>query len=273
MGFKKIYVFILIVVSILILSASAVSAASFGSNDGEVSIDGVDFLLNYTTDIGVHQSDSVYFELGYDIFGYLSEIHNDQSLKYLIKNDSSRGYGVGILDSPFYKGDLYCFVDKEQNNGGYFLLFEKNNKQFVYKICADINASNETLELMYDSLFLFAYDNDLTVLDLMSIKKCTITTGSYSDDKTKCTVDVGKEFAGENVKISVLYSAADEDLNKGLIVDKKVSDSGKITVYSKDAFEYYPDKAKITIYDSDGKKLDTKTVNLLENSNPQSFNF
>lgn len=273
MRFKKIYVFILIVASILILSSSAVSAASFGSNDGEVTIDGVDFLLNYTTDIGVHKSEGVYFEVGYDIYGALYEIDNVQTLKYHTQNDSSRGYSVKKLNPYFINGDPYTFIDKKSNNEGYFLIFEKKNKDFIYKICADIPASNETLELMIYSVDLFAYDNDLTVLDLMSIKKCTITTGSDIDDKTKCTVDVGKEFAGENVKISVLYSADDKDLNKGLKVDKKVNDSGKITVYSKDAFEVYPDKAKITIFDSDGKELDTKTVNLVENDKPQSFSF
>ena len=59
----------------------------------------------------------------------------------------------------------------------------------------------------------------------------------------------------------------------GKKVDKKVSNAGEITVYSKDAFEYYPDKAKITIYDSKGNKLDTTTVTLAENSEPQSFDF
>lgn len=107
----------------------------------------------------------------------------------------------------------------------------------------------------------------------MSILNGTIITGSSSDDKTKCTIYVGKEYSGKNIKISVLYSRDGKNLNKGLKVDKKVSSSGEITVYSKDAFAKYPDKAKITIYSHKGKKIDTTIVTLAENSKPQPFDF
>ncbi|MBQ7141426.1 MAG: hypothetical protein IJO32_08000 [Bacilli bacterium] len=109
--------------------------------------------------------------------------------------------------------------------------------------------------------------------DSMSILNGTIITGSGADDKTKCAIYVGKEYSGKNVKISVLYSSEGENLNKGRKVDKKVSSSGEITVYSKEAFANYPDRAKITIYTHNGKKIDTTIVTLAENSEPQSFDF
>ena len=107
----------------------------------------------------------------------------------------------------------------------------------------------------------------------MRILSGTIVTGEYVDDKTKCTVCVGKKFAGKRVRISVIYSNDGEKLNRGIKVPKKISKSGLITVYSKDAFEVFPDKAKITIYDMHKNKLDTKTVTLVPNSKSQCFNY
>lgn len=259
----------------MLLCASTISASSFGSNDGEVIIDGVDFVLNYTTDYSIYDADVASFNVGYDIYGFIYEIDNDKSLKFYTNNDSSRKYITGKEDSFIFNGDIYTFVNGDEKNGGYFFIFQKDKKKFVYKICSDMNCSHETKKLMLDSLYLFSWDNNLTILESssISIKKATITTGSKMDDKTKCTVFVGKEYAGQSLKISVLYSSGDENLNKGLKVDKKVSDSGTITVYSKNAFEVYPDKAKITIYDSKKNKIDTKTVKLSENSKPQSFTF
>ena len=276
MSFKKNWVFLLIFMGILVLLCTGtISASSFDSNDNEVIIDGVPFVLNYTTDYSIYDADVASFNVGYDIYGFIYEIDNDKTLKFYTNNDSSRRYITAKENSFIFDGDIYTFVNGDEKNGGYFFIFQKDNKKFVYKICSDINSSDETKEVMLDSLYLFSWNNNLTILESspMSIKKVTIATGSSIDDKSKCTVYAGKEYAGQSVKISVLYSDGNKNLNKGLKVDKKVSDSGTIVVYSKDPFDVYPDKAKITIYDSHENKIDTKTVKLSQNSKPQSFTF
>ena len=98
-----------------------------------------------------------------------------------------------------------------------------------------------------------------------------ISTGSAKSDKTYCHVNVGSGYAGENVKISVLYSRDGTNLNKGNIVPKTVDSDGYVSVASAEAFKKYPDEAFITIYDSDGSTIDTKTVYLDPTSGTQYF--
>lgn len=105
----------------------------------------------------------------------------------------------------------------------------------------------------------------------MSILSGTISTGSDPSDKTYCKVYVGSEYAGESVKISVLYSRDGSNLNQGNIVPKTVDSNGYVSVPSAYAFDKYPDNAYITIYDSNGAPVDTKTVSLKVESGSQSF--
>ena len=99
----------------------------------------------------------------------------------------------------------------------------------------------------------------------------SFSTGSSASDKTHCTVYVGSEHAGEKVKISVLYLNDGYALNQGKVVSKTVGSDGYVKVASANAFEYYPDEARISLYDSNGDILDTKTVYLYENSGKQTF--
>ena len=99
----------------------------------------------------------------------------------------------------------------------------------------------------------------------------SISTGSSLSNKTYCSVYVGTEHAGENCKISVLYSRDGSNLNQGNIVPKTVDSSGYVSVPSAYAFDYYPDTALVTIYDANGKELDHLTVNLAEQSGTQTF--
>ena len=99
----------------------------------------------------------------------------------------------------------------------------------------------------------------------------SFSTGSSVSDKTHCTVYVGSEHAGEKVKISVLYLNDGYALNQGKVVSKTVGSDGYVKVASANAFEYYPDEARISLYDSNGDILDTKTVYLYENSGKQTF--
>ena len=105
----------------------------------------------------------------------------------------------------------------------------------------------------------------------MEILSGSISTGSGASDKTYCSVYVGTEHAGENCKISVLYSRDGSNLNQGNIVPKTVDSSGYVSVPSAYAFDYYPDTALVTIYDANGNELDHLTVNLEEESGTQNF--
>ena len=92
-------------------------------------------------------------------------------------------------------------------------------------------------------------------------------------DKTHCTVYVGSEHAGEKVKISVLYLNDGYALNQGKVVSKTVGSDGYVKVASASAFDRYPDEAHISLYDSNGDILDTKTVYLYESSGKQTFSW
>lgn len=112
------------------------------------------------------------------------------------------------------------------------------------------------------------YNSEYNGLEIIS---GTISTGSGPSDKTYCDVFVGEQFAGESVKISVLYSYNQEDLNEGKIIPKTVDSDGYISVSSADAFDYYPDYAVITIFDSDENVLDERGVPLDTVSGSQYF--
>lgn len=105
----------------------------------------------------------------------------------------------------------------------------------------------------------------------MEIISGSFSTGSSKSDKTYCSVYVGSEHAGENVKISVLYSRDGSNLNNGNIVPKTVDSSGYVSVPSANAFDYYPDNAIVTIYDSSGNVLDTQEVSMSPTSGTQTF--
>ena len=111
-------------------------------------------------------------------------------------------------------------------------------------------------------------DNTASKIEILS---GSFSTGSSKSDKTYCSVYVGEQYAGENVKISVLYSRDGSTLNQGNIVPKTVDSSGYVSVPSANAFKYYPDDAYITLYDSDGNVLDTQEVYLSPQSGKQTF--
>ena len=105
----------------------------------------------------------------------------------------------------------------------------------------------------------------------LNIISGAISTGSNPEDKTYCDVFVGEQFAGEDVKISVLYKRDGVELNEGNIVPKTVDNNGYISVPSAYAFDKFPDKALITLYNPNGDIIDTKTVYLDESSGSQHF--
>lgn len=105
----------------------------------------------------------------------------------------------------------------------------------------------------------------------ISILSGSFSTGGGLNDKTYASIFVGKEHSGEKVQIQIFYSRDGADLNNGNMVPKTVNSDGYIEVASADAYEFFPDYAEINLYDSSGKLLDTKNVNLNPESGTQTF--
>lgn len=103
------------------------------------------------------------------------------------------------------------------------------------------------------------------------IKFCDFYTGSSSSDKSYCSANIGTEHTGEKYKISVLYSDNGRNLNDGATATKTVDEEGFLHIYTSNAFDVYPDKAIVDIYDANGNFLTEKTYHLEETSGQQKF--
>lgn len=99
----------------------------------------------------------------------------------------------------------------------------------------------------------------------------SMNTPSADSAKTYASFFVGKEHAGETVKVTALWSRNGNNLNNGNIVTVTVTSDGYANFRSADAFKYYPDKAVCKLYYADGTLADTKTVTLSPTSGTQTF--
>lgn len=139
---------------------------------------------------------------------------------------------------------------------------------------ADKEAKDEAFAEYNDQIrdeYLQSVSTPPTSKSQMSILSGSFYTGTSASDKTYCKVYVGSIYAGESVKISVLYSSGGNTLNQGNIVPKTVSSDGYVEVPTANALEDYPDDAIITLYDSNGNILDTHEVYMNPNSGTQTF--
>ena len=152
---------------------------------------------------------------------------------------------------------------------GALVLFSSNNSNDDSDILSDSASLNGTNSIDVNESA--DVEPVKTAQSDMQILSGSFSTGSGKSDKTYCSVYVGEEYAGESVKISVLYSRDGSTLNQGNIVPKTVDSSGYVSVPSANAFKYYPDDAYITLYDSDGNVLDTQEVYLSPQSGKQTF--
>ena len=105
----------------------------------------------------------------------------------------------------------------------------------------------------------------------MKIQGGSFSTGSELEDKTYAHLLIGPQFAGKQVTVQIFYSRDGSALNNGNMVPVTVDSSGYVDVASADAYKYYPDYAKVNLYDSSGHLLDTKGVSLQITSGTQSF--
>ncbi|WP_297981236.1 zinc ribbon domain-containing protein [uncultured Methanobrevibacter sp.] len=154
---------------------------------------------------------------------------------------------------------------------GALIYMSSGNSDSDDYLSEDSMSSDDSVD---DSVDTDTVDESSTVVEeksQMQILSGSFSTGTEMSDKTYCTVYVGDEYAGDSVKISVLYSYAGSNLNQGKIVPKTVTSDGYISVASADAFDYYPDHALIKIYDSNGNVLDTQSVSMAATYGTQTF--
>ncbi|AMD17409.1 hypothetical protein TL18_04870 [Methanobrevibacter sp. YE315] len=105
----------------------------------------------------------------------------------------------------------------------------------------------------------------------MTIRGGSFSTGSELSDKTYAHILIGPEHAGKSVQVQIFYSRDGSALNNGNMVPVTIDSSGYVDVASADAYRYYPDHAKINLYDSSGHLLDTQEVSLSITSGTQTF--
>lgn len=195
----------------------------------------------------------------------------DEDIEMYLESDGKISY-IKNDDNTYY------FTDESTYSHGIYEVFEVDGDKFFanFWFSNDNSISDDEIK---DIVLKFNKDNGVKPVSFsptspfnsMSILSGHISTGNVTSDQTDCSVYVGSEHAGENVKISVLYSKDGSNLNQGNIIPKTVDSKGFVSVPTLNALLKYPDKAKITIYDSDEKELDTKTVSLSSKSGSQSF--
>lgn len=168
-----------------------------------------------------------------------------------------------VICAVLIAGALVLFSSNNSNNNDIDALSDSS-------VSNDSNAVDNVEENSADNEPKATESTVETAKPSMEILSGTLATNSPSD-KTHCTVYVGSEHAGENVKISVLYSNGGVALNQGKIVPKTVSGSGYIEVPTANVLDAYPDNAYITIYDSSGNILDTQEVNMSPEVGTQTF--
>ena len=117
--------------------------------------------------------------------------------------------------------------------------------------------------------FLYLNGDSFKEKEPMHIVNTTFTTGHSLDAKTVCTINVGSNHSGENVTVAVKYSRDGNDLNKGDKSKETVDLNGDIICESEDSYKLYPDHAVVTIYDDEGKKLDSADITLSPDDSTQ----
>lgn len=156
MDMKKILLCTILLI-IAISSLSMVSAGLFGPDTQDVTVDGVNFVLDGSYKITGQQNNFINFVVKTGTTGVLSSIVNDDDLNSYIQNDTELGYTVFEVSSI---GDIkeYGFVD-DGIDKGYFILFQKDNKNFVYYITTELNADNTDVKEVALSMSDFVENN------------------------------------------------------------------------------------------------------------------
>lgn len=156
MDAKKI-VLVSMILMIGISSLSMVTAGLFGPDTQEVTVNGTNFVLDGSIKITGQNGDLVNFALKDGITGFLTNIPNEDALNSYIQNDTELGYAAFEVTSA---GDIkeYGFVE-DGIDKGYFILFQKNDNNFVYYISTDINAADNDVKEIASSMTDFIENN------------------------------------------------------------------------------------------------------------------
>lgn len=96
-------------------------------------------------------------------------------------------------------------------------------------------------------------------------------TGSELEDRTYAKLYLGKEHAGESVKVRIVYSRDGVDLNQGNMVSATIKNDGYVSIASADSYSKYPDYATVEVYDQSGKLQSTQGISLNPTSGTQYF--
>ena len=111
----------------------------------------------------------------------------------------------------------------------------------------------------------------ISTVAAMEIQGGAFSTNGGLEDLTYASVDVGSQYAGDDIIIQIWYSRDGSTLNNGNMVPITVTSEGYANVRSADAYSYFPDNAKINIYDSNEKLLASQEVSLSPESGIQTF--
>lgn len=150
MKLKNIF-FTLLIIGIMAISIATVSAGQ------QVTINETDFVLDDSITITGEQDNFVNFYLEKGITGFLSNIVSEDDKNSYIENDTELDYYVMELDTSA-DGEVkkYAFIDSDISKG-YFTLFEKNGKEFIF--CVQTDPSTENFNKMADLLNKFINEN------------------------------------------------------------------------------------------------------------------
>lgn len=162
MKFKYKFVLSLILLGMVALSASTVFAASSDSQNVKATVDGVDFLLYDSCDIFNETENCVYFAADSEICGYVASLASEAEVNAYTKNDFSNGYVVSKIENASVKGDVYAYVDNLNDLHGCFLIFQKDNKKFIFDSYASTNSSDEAVSNIAFLIKKFSHDNDIS---------------------------------------------------------------------------------------------------------------
>lgn len=146
-----------VIVMITISSLSMASAGLFGSGTQEVTVDGVKFVLDDSFKITGQQNNFINFVVKTGTTGVLSSLVSDEELNSYIKNDSELGYTVSEVNSA---SDIkeYAFIE-DGIDKGYFIVFQKDGKNFVYQITTELNADDNDVKEVAELMNKFTSDN------------------------------------------------------------------------------------------------------------------
>ena len=149
MSLKKILL-ILLLIGFLVMGA--VSA------EVKTTVDGVDFILDDDITVTSEDNNMTSFKIEDKMTGYITATSEGDDLNSYIENDTGLGYSVIELETIDNDIKEYFFIDEDLGDG-YFIAFQKDNKDFVYLIQNEGISSDDDINLMEELMDGFVSEN------------------------------------------------------------------------------------------------------------------